>query len=1231
MYYNDSPNVLFKDKYIISEKLHYALELSTLNPDIEPSHSDPGIELSVSNPDIVNSNNKKNKEQKGIYLVMFRVLNLKTKVLVYNYVYYPNFFLETLVVYLSSRCSTRPSIVMREWGEYTCILDHNMGGLTAELGKLDLNRYNRQLNEILSVLGENPFWATNWESIFRIINKLTYLADYNLMFKLIDLANNKDYKGFAKEILNPIKNYDKLFNSLKDLEVEKPFNIINGCVFVVNDLNLFINNLTDKGLLVNCGPQAQRGQVNSITNFLTCIDQDFRRVLYNHNNYHVRVGNIDKNYILTRDKFSFKNIHINIGRVHYYSTSVKPVNRDRTSSINTVKQDKEFLTLSIFKHLRIFLDNNPLNVNTQKKIESFILSQYKWWESIKPSYSVLDINMDLFTSKFNNFFLEKREVIYSYLDKVKQNNKTIYKLKSKDILSSKNNMFYLNKIINKLENEKILDLILYNFFKLVTYNNSDYENINELNCAIDFGKNICREYLVILYKQSLISDKNIPFSVWKTQNEGIVQPFEDNTVLFDFIGTRIFVELLIQADLVYEKIIINKEEKNKQFKILCLSKEVLQIIENNKIYVVPLKLPMIVEPKPYTSKQLGGYLLNDVEKTENLLINKANYKQNSEIIKGNIIYDMVNNINKTCYKINKEVLDFIHEYGVEYGLIEDVNQKHPLENIKRNNRQDKIYRAYKSKIILEQNILGVADTFANMSIYFPVRLDQRGRIYCEPLYFNYQSSELAKSLISFTFPGIINRKDYNAIEYLKAYGANCYGHGIDKKSYTKKIEWVDNNIADILDYKNAKLLTKAKDKCLFLSFCMEYTRFTEFLEQDSIEFQTYLPIQLDATCNGFQHLALLSTETKIFKELNISKTSKKDDPKDFYSYMKNSLNFIFKENSHNEKLSDLDRESYNRLSAFPWDRKNIKQAIMTLPYNASLRSIIKYIKDTLNICELNEEEYEIYKENEKIRKENERIRKEKLSKDKRIKKITPITRWFGLIDQATPKRMINNRDIDLLGKAINDIIDKDFPKITKLSDYLINVAGICNSIGIPISWALPHGLHINQSYLLTKTATIKPFTFLKSSFKLKVAVNTKFDLSKQKIALMPNLIHSLDATSLSLLYDRFYDSHKPIVNFYAIHDCFTTTCDKVDSLIDLLKTVYLSLYTEDNYLRKFDKGIIDSIKYHYGNDCVYNSDNRTFTIGKKDYRLYDIEEVLGKNLPTNLTSDLIKGSQYLVI
>ncbi len=47
---------------------------------------------------------------------------------------------------------------------------------------------------------------------------------------------------------------------------------------------------------------------------------------------------------------------------------------------------------------------------------------------------------------------------------------------------------------------------------------------------------------------------------------------------------------------------------------------------------------------------------------------------------------------------------------------------------------------------------------------------------------------------------------------------------------------------------------------------------------------------------------------------------------------------------------------------------------------------------------------------------------------------------------------------------------------------------------------------------------------------------------------MPNLIHSLDASSLTLLYNKFtkiYD--KP--QFLAIHDCFGTTLDKVKNFI----------------------------------------------------------------------------------
>lgn len=56
-------------------------------------------------------------------------------------------------------------------------------------------------------------------------------------------------------------------------------------------------------------------------------------------------------------------------------------------------------------------------------------------------------------------------------------------------------------------------------------------------------------------------------------------------------------------------------------------------------------------------------------------------------------------------------------------------------------------------------------------------------------------------------------------------------------------------------------MSKAKSKLIFLSFCMEYKRLHNYFSNQEVQlFNTYLPIQLDATCYGFQHMALLSNE-----------------------------------------------------------------------------------------------------------------------------------------------------------------------------------------------------------------------------------------------------------------------------------------------------------------------------------------------------------------------------------
>lgn len=37
---------------------------------------------------------------------------------------------------------------------------------------------------------------------------------------------------------------------------------------------------------------------------------------------------------------------------------------------------------------------------------------------------------------------------------------------------------------------------------------------------------------------------------------------------------------------------------------------------------------------------------------------------------------------------------------------------------------------------------------------------------------------------------------------MKAYGANCFGGAISKASIKAKLEWVDKNLSNILDYDN---------------------------------------------------------------------------------------------------------------------------------------------------------------------------------------------------------------------------------------------------------------------------------------------------------------------------------------------------------------------------------------------------------------------------------------------
>ena len=124
-----------------------------------------------------------------------------------------------------------------------------------------------------------------------------------------------------------------------------------------------------------------------------------------------------------------------------------------------------------------------------------------------------------------------------------------------------------------------------------------------------------------------------------------------------------------------------------------------------------------------------------------------------------------------------------------------------------------------------------------------------------------------------------------------------------KKSFNDRIAWVDNNLKDIVNFDKGVLLNEAENKILFLSFCFEYIKYNQALINKDSFFISKLPIQLDASCNGFQHLTLLVDDLALSKELNLNESNWNDNPKDFYNFIGVKVKNFF-----NKKL-DLKQEN----------------------------------------------------------------------------------------------------------------------------------------------------------------------------------------------------------------------------------------------------------------------------------------------------------------------------------
>lgn len=133
------------------------------------------------------------------------------------------------------------------------------------------------------------------------------------------------------------------------------------------------------------------------------------------------------------------------------------------------------LRIPIFKEIQYILLNEPINSNTQERIEKLIYSQLVDSSSDKVAPEILNIKFDKLSSRFNELVINKTQDIKLYLDRLRISTSDI-----SDDLGSLNQEaqiidYHRKSIYNKLSKNDFINWMLYTFLLIITYNDVDLE------------------------------------------------------------------------------------------------------------------------------------------------------------------------------------------------------------------------------------------------------------------------------------------------------------------------------------------------------------------------------------------------------------------------------------------------------------------------------------------------------------------------------------------------------------------------------------------------------------------------------------------------------------------------------------------------------------------------------------------------------------------------------------
>jgi DNA-directed RNA polymerase len=567
----------------------------------------------------------------------------------------------------------------------------------------------------------------------------------------------------------------------------------------------------------------------------------------------------------------------------------------------------------------------------------------------------------------------------------------------------------------------------------------------------------------------------------------------------------------------------------------------------------PMYMPTLVPPKTWNGVRSGGYYSKLVRLPTLIRFHADNEEVRDaaldeyEGIDMPRVYSALHYVQDTPWRINGKVLEVVQKIWDKDLGIAGINRREevPLpsrpKGMTRRDIKDRKKRRTEEKQWGERNpvklkewkrkaaqiygenarrlsnvsatrtTIELAEKFFRHEFYFPHMLDFRGRMYPVPVYLQPQGNDLARGLLTFARGKVVGKE---GAAWLAIHLANCWGN--DKISYDERIAWVEENQKMWVriwqdPLKNREWChTDRDDPWQTLAAIFEWVRYLE----EGPDMVSSLPIRVDGTCNGIQHLSAMMLDEVAGASVNLYPS---EQPRDIYKEVAAILQAKLENIRDGGGKQGKYAATWLEACSFDVPRSLTKRPVMVLPYGGTREAYFKYTHEWLR----------------KNDPEGKAVPKD----DRKV-----LVPWL----------------VKHMWDAVSGVVVSG----RVCMEWLKKVADVLVDSGQPIVWRTYSGFIVRHFYGKVKSKQIK-CNIDGKTLRLRKNERTR-ELSRQEQlqGISPNFVHSQDATTLmETVISLALDPERPPIT--VIHDAFGTVAGSMWSMHNALRAAFAKVHSTD--------------------------------------------------------------------